>query len=694
MPGAPEDVPRYDEEDMTVMESSDSTTELKSANVAGYGRHTLRARNTLVGVPEDTRQDLESFVVPGAEEEAPEIDNELKYQNIWVAGGPLQFLNDLHMLLRHLMRALDEEGLQKGLASPHEKEYIAKHVGLDLQKQVVNMLVFRRSNMKVIVVIMIIGTLHLTYVTWLEWWAALAVYARPDMEVDFAAWGVQREQAGLPSAFTDYSVAIAGEIQRLMTGNANFVVALGNTIEALTNIVAVLLVFAALWNWHNFRFSRNRLLGAWIFALVGPFVSSILPARLFVDWRKGERITSVYTQEALSVTQLEDRMQQLRRGCYIVMTEQGEQRVDSAENTVKNICNIIYKRVPNGNVTIPTSVTFTRWKTIDFSFAHGSCDQANRLIQQNLAMGALQQLRGACGGLKEAFGDGIMNLNAAQAETMANQLSQFVGYAAETGICLMLSLQGFLTMFPVALSIAPGMLKGALRMKLLVPQSSIPGMFVLMLPWMYAPVAWCYYSVFFQIIGGLFLLLGLLLIALHPVLYSVLGMKFGLNEPLTDSGVLQTVRKLNQVVLSVIILGVVFLILYILLMLRGYASSKDYWGYWGESEAIGEAPIDWSQQVERDIWKSMFEETDKYALISDVLHKVSLILLAVLQKYFLTAIAGFDWMNAQMLKYRVAETRGLGGGADPKFERIQKEYTNRIDQLVMLETALEKTDRD
>merc|ERR1719284_809043 len=90
---------------------------------------------------------------------------------------------------------------------------------------------------------------------------------------------------------------------------------------------------------------------------------------------------------------------------------------------------------------------------------------------------------------------------------------------AEASISLLLAVQNLGTLFPAALSIAPGLLKGALRMKMLVPQSIIPGMFVLVLPWLYCPMAWCAYSVAFQLVGNCFLLTGLILVAFNPMCY-------------------------------------------------------------------------------------------------------------------------------------------------------------------------------
>lgn len=477
------------------------------------------------------------------------------------------------------------------------------------------------------------------------------------------------------------------EVQRVMAGHAGFVVALGNTIEAFFSVAALFLVFGACWCWHNFRASRKMLLMAWFFSLAGPFVSSLMPARLFVDWHRGQLVTSQYTKELMDVTNLEDKMLQLRKGCYMVQSEDSANSLGSVENTMKTICGVVHHSLPSGNVSIPTSITLTKWKTIDFSFAHSQCDQTKRFIEQKLATRALDHLRMACTGLKEMVGGGVMNLDSEQGEQIANDLASWMGLAAESTICLWLSLQGFMTTFPVALSIAPGMLKGALRMKILVPQSKMPGMFVLMLPWLYAPVAWCYYSIFFQIVGSPLLLLGLLIIAFHPVLYSVLGMRWGVSHPMTDKQVLKLVSDLNGTVLKLIIVGVIFIVIYLAYIGNGYASRKHYWGYFGSQ--IGEE--DWAMQMEYDIWQVLLG--DRKILIDwAVVHKLGMVLAAVLTKYFLTSVAGFDWIVGQMLKFRAAETKVMGG--DKESQKIADEYTNRIDQLVALDKNIALHEND
>ena len=83
----------------------------------------------------------------------------------------------------------------------------------------------------------------------------------------------------------------------------------------------------------------------------------------------------------------------------------------------------------------------------------------------------------------------------------------------ELTIGIMHALMGFKMMIPAAIAIAPGLMKGALAVKMLVPQSSLPGVFVVLLPWLYCPIMWCLYNFVFQLIGNPIMLFALLLLA-------------------------------------------------------------------------------------------------------------------------------------------------------------------------------------
>ena len=109
---------------------------------------------------------------------------------------------------------------------------------------------------------------------------------------------------------------------------------------------------------------------------------------------------------------------------------------------------------------------------------------------------------------------------------------------AELGIALANGLWAFKTMLPAAVALAPALLKGALKVKVaahlpdmsvagcqrkwcdrqvLVPQSSIPGMFIVMLPWLYCPLVWVVYNIAFHLVGNLYFFFGLILQTFAPM---------------------------------------------------------------------------------------------------------------------------------------------------------------------------------
>jgi hypothetical protein len=90
---------------------------------------------------------------------------------------------------------------------------------------------------------------------------------------------------------------------------------------------------------------------------------------------------------------------------------------------------------------------------------------------------------------------------------------------------------------PVALCIGPALLRGALRTKLLVPQSATPGLFIQLLPWLYCPIVWCLYNFMFQLMGNVWLLPGLLLLAYIPMTYFVVGVRQELSKPMTKQAI-------------------------------------------------------------------------------------------------------------------------------------------------------------
>ena len=108
------------------------------------------------------------------------------------------------------------------------------------------------------------------------------------------------------------------------------------------------------------------------------------------------------------------------------------------------------------------------------------------------------------------------------------------------------ALMGFKMMIPAAVAIAPGLMKGALAVKMLVPQSSLPGVFVVMLPWLYCPTMWCLYNFVFQLIGNPIMLCALLMLAYAPMVNVVVGEWKQISQPMNDAEILTVTKVINR----------------------------------------------------------------------------------------------------------------------------------------------------
>ncbi|CAJ1399852.1 unnamed protein product [Effrenium voratum] len=186
---------------------------------------------------------------------------------------------------------------------------------------------------------------------------------------------------------------------------------------------------------------------------------------------------------------------------------------------------------------------------------------------------------------------------------------------------------------PAALALAPALLRGALKVKVTAPQSTIPGMFVVVLPLLYCPMTWGMYHIAFQLVGDLWMLLGLLVLAFAPMVYLALGTYYSITRPLTDKAIAKVMVSINRASTILAIIGYVFICTF---------AWKRYQLTMGDSSE----PAD-QNSVERDAYKYIVQQVA-------VLQPSFWLQLAgvALAKYFFTTLAGVDWMMVEIGKQR------------------------------------------
>lgn len=70
-------------------------------------------------------------------------------------------------------------------------------------------------------------------------------------------------------------------------------------------------------------------------------------------------------------------------------------------------------------------------------------------------------------------------------------------------------------------------------------------MLVTILPWLFCPLNWCLYSLFFQLIGRTSLFLGLFALAFSPMVNLFVGRYYNVDKPMSDEKMIQVFDRLS-----------------------------------------------------------------------------------------------------------------------------------------------------
>lgn len=632
----------------------------------------------------------------GYTSQSAECEAKRDYTGIRVTSNScFQFCNDLRWFHRHFQRSRETQDLLANVASPDERKFLRKECGVK-QIVVVNIMVWRRSVMKVLMICMIIATIVSVGGAKRQWQAAWAQYSKIPMKVLYLDW--KKTAPAEANGFHHYSMAIFEEVQRLMMSQAAIVRAIGACAVSLLSGVSLMLCMMAGTHWLAFRYSRRKLMLAWVLSVGAPFVSSMVPARLFVNAYATREIIEAYKGELNDQLGVNDKIDMLQSQCKRLEIE-GADKVQQAGEQFETICGIVEKVLPNGPFRMPTSIKF--WKgfdviSVDCSPAWSGCAQGRAMIKSGKPLEGLKKAQDACLTVRkvlEQYAD-----NYGETPEILGYFADHMQHVVEASISLQLSLSNLGTLFPAALSIAPGLLKGALRMKMLVPQSIIPGMFVLVLPWLYCPLTWCMYSLGFQLIGNPYLLVGLLLMAFNPIAYFVVGKYYRLSKPMGDEGVLVAINKIDRALMILNLVAYSLLLYFFVHIIWSYSSKQNFWGAGEKVGKIGakiglktvkpqEVPHSWGARSESQLLQSVLHVDDWASFSYDLTINLVIFLASALRSFYLTSAAGVDWMIDEMVSFRSVEKAMLAQktlGEDD----ILTEYNARMDQLLALDKGL------
>jgi len=237
----------------------------------------------------------------------------------------------------------------------------------------------------------------------------------------------------------------------------------------------------------------------------------------------------------------------------------------------------------SGNLPWPFSIAVSD-VTFDVNEVHTECGKARRHICQGEFKEAEARAKAACAEIR-AFLDDDQGTDAQNIEETVQLLVGSMKELTEISVSLIHSLKSFKMMSSATFALAPALIRSAIRVKTAVPQNSISGMFVIVLPWLYSPLVWCVYNLVFQLIGNWPLLFGLIVMAYGPVAFFIIGVWKDITRPMPDREihvirVMCTVLNRLKLVVSALLIG---------------------WGLWVYTfEEQGEYTSDYKDQIMDD----------------------------------------------------------------------------------------------
>eukprot|EP00927_Polykrikos_kofoidii_P001653 TRINITY_DN10633_c0_g1_i1.p1 TRINITY_DN10633_c0_g1~~TRINITY_DN10633_c0_g1_i1.p1 ORF type:complete len:725 (+),score=78.03 TRINITY_DN10633_c0_g1_i1:67-2241(+) len=365
------------------------------------------------------------------------------------------------------------------------------------------------------------------------------------------------------AAWSAYSSFFLGGVVTSLNSQISVRVTVRNCVMALSRIIASVLLLMALASWSKFYKSRRLVLVAWFVAIFSPLMCTLLPVRWLIDWKDIQLLTDAYGVE--------------------LSRHLGDGAVEKAEGLAET-CKSLSQSRRNGDdfASIEANLQKTcywvswikrgRWEccrrigfpyyTLDFAALHKACELA-KLEHVGKATDLLAE---ACDTvvipaekkfLKLAFGGGekfAIMIQPAIDTLQAN---------AEMIIGLVRGLQDFLELLPSVISIGSAIVKGAMKTKLVAPQSTLPGMLLVFVPLLISPLNWIQYSLIAQSVGDTSLFLALAILAFSPAFTAIHSRCRRVTKPLTDSAIDQWSFEELIIMILYLVAMVVFLIIFV-----------------------------------------------------------------------------------------------------------------------------------
>jgi len=293
--------------------------------------------------------------------------------------------------------------------------------------------------------------------------------------------------------------------------------------------VASLLLIQAAVCWADWPRSNRLVTLAWLVTFGAPFMRSLLPTPVLIHWAPIDQQFTEFLKVTNQHYNISGRMDTLSKVAGISCNDHAmEDKVDSTWSSVHQNTLWWCGKVTSASRWFPWSETLKKGAEECQVVTNevGIGDDATQLVGANK-----QRL--------------CRLINSTQVEDVRdNPLSSmreivdvpWVRNAARGLVGTTSSILSFRALMPLALSIAPGLLEAAIRIKVMIPESYLPGVFIVIMPLLYVPLIWSFSAFVVQSLGDPCLLAGIALLAFSPLAYTALAIGMRVTSPMSRRG--------------------------------------------------------------------------------------------------------------------------------------------------------------
>jgi len=432
-----------------------------------------------------------------------------------------------------------------------------KHPVLQLHGNapILNFIVWRRSSMIVLLTIAVVLDVFRIYKT---------IVGEPRTEKDALKARVELEpfhewQAGHDAHFPDYIKHATQLMFSKCYYETAYIMIVKMHIQTILRLLVLIPLICANWKWVSWTKSSNWLRAVWAIIFSMPFVTLSVPSRFLINFDNLIKDDVFLLKRQVTIHYnlnhtLRDTLDQAAHLCgrepahkIESMLETATFRGSQAESTIKNMCGIASMLDQSEIIA-----QFTDWHehahrtAMRCKIAEESIEWAKTVSNRNRPQAqkrlgqAKLALNGVCSSIEQM--DIYMRTDEDGMSEKTRQIHNLATLLVKDGLAglseslntLVGAVNGvasFKSLWTSALSLGPGIIKGAMRAKSIIPEASLPGAFLLMMPWIYAPLAWSLFNVIVQIFGNWALLFATASFAFYPIVMSIVGGCFFVGSP-------------------------------------------------------------------------------------------------------------------------------------------------------------------